>query len=130
MALYARASAPYACPTHPRRLQLHGKVAGIFRSQRVELDTFILELDRARLHMGLSQEGLAFRVGFHFTYISSVERGERNVGLLTVLRLARGLQIQPSELLGRLDSPRTPSGRSFHSARPRRKSLSTTKPER
>ena len=48
---------------------------------------------------GLSQETLAERSGLHRTYISSLERGHRNVGLDNILRLAAALGVQPSELL-------------------------------
>ena len=48
---------------------------------------------------GFSQEALAERSGLHRTYISSLERGHRNVGLDNILRLAAALGVQPSELL-------------------------------
>ena len=48
---------------------------------------------------GLSQETLAERSGLHRTYISSLERGHRNVGLDNILRLAAALGVRPSELL-------------------------------
>ncbi len=53
--------------------------------------------ERERLH--ISQEELADRAGVHRTYVGGVERGERNVGLLNMLRLARALGVAPSALL-------------------------------
>ncbi len=47
---------------------------------------------------GLSQEELAFRAGVHRTYVSSAERGQRNVGLVNVERLAQALDIDIGEL--------------------------------
>ena len=47
----------------------------------------------------LSQEELAERAGLHRTYVGSVERGERNVALINVDRLARALGLSASELM-------------------------------
>ena len=54
---------------------------------------------RFREGEGISQEELADRCGLHRTYVGSVERGERNVSLANIVRLARALGIAPSVLL-------------------------------
>lgn len=51
-----------------------------------------------RLERGYSQEEFAFRVNLHQTYISSVERGERNVTIGTADRIARALGTQLSSI--------------------------------
>lgn len=51
-----------------------------------------------RERLGVSQEDLADRAGIHRTYLGGVERGERNVGLLNVLRIARALGVAPAVL--------------------------------
>lgn len=52
-----------------------------------------------RTELGLSQMALADQVGLHFTYVSSVERGERNISLENIVRLATALQVDPGELV-------------------------------
>lgn len=54
---------------------------------------------RLRAARGLSQEALAHESGINRTYLSSVERSERNVSLDNLARIASGLQIEPWKLL-------------------------------
>jgi transcriptional regulator with XRE-family HTH domain len=56
-------------------------------------------LRKIRLDKGMSQEGLADLAGLHRTYVSSVERGERNVTLETIDKLAKALGISTSKLI-------------------------------
>jgi transcriptional regulator with XRE-family HTH domain len=51
-----------------------------------------------RIESGLSQEELADRSHVHRTYVSSVERGQRNVSIDIIVRLAEALDIPASEL--------------------------------
>ena len=48
---------------------------------------------------GLSQEVFAHQCGVHRTYIGSVERGERNVSLENIIRIAEALGMTASELM-------------------------------
>lgn len=52
-----------------------------------------------RLQAGLSQEQLASKSGLDRTYVSSCERGRRNVSLSTICTLAEALGVAPHELL-------------------------------
>lgn len=60
---------------------------------------FASNVRRLRVAAGLSQEALADRAELHRTYISSIERAERNVSLENVFRLAAALGVDPRELL-------------------------------
>lgn len=51
-----------------------------------------------RLAKGISQEALAEEADLHRTYVSSVERGERNVSLVNIARLATALGVEIREL--------------------------------
>ena len=52
-----------------------------------------------RKEKGLSQEDLAFETGLHRTYISSIERGKRNVSIENVAKIADALHKLPYQLL-------------------------------
>lgn len=55
-----------------------------------------------RQELGLSQEALADRCELHWTYIGQVERGQRNISLHNIVRIARGLDIDAGELVSGL----------------------------
>ena len=52
----------------------------------------------AREAVGLSQEEAARAAGLHRTYIGAVERGERNVTVISLLRIARVVGVSVSHL--------------------------------
>ena len=56
-------------------------------------------LRRYRLARGLSQEAFADVVGVHRTYMGGLERGERNLTLRSVERIAAQLEVEPLALL-------------------------------
>jgi len=58
-----------------------------------------------RQELGLSQEKLADAAGIHWTFVGQVERGRRNLTLHNILKLARGLEVDPAELIRGLDPP-------------------------
>ena len=60
-----------------------------------------------RGRLGISQEELAERAGLHRTYVSDVERGARNISLISIEKLASALEVSVSTLLA---YPRAPGG--------------------
>ena len=52
-----------------------------------------------RNRKGFSQEGFAYEVGLDRTYMGSVERGERNIAALNLIRIAKALQVEVGDLL-------------------------------
>ncbi|MCG3756676.1 helix-turn-helix domain-containing protein [Amycolatopsis sp. Poz14] len=58
-----------------------------------------------REQQGISQEELARRAGIHWTFVSQVERGLRNVNLHSLLKFAAGLGVDPAELVRGLKLP-------------------------
>ena len=63
------------------------------------LKAFGLNVRRIRETLGISQEELANRANLHRTYIGGIERGERNLGLINIVKLTRALGVKVSELL-------------------------------
>jgi transcriptional regulator with XRE-family HTH domain len=52
-----------------------------------------------RMKRGWSQEELAHRSDLDRTYIGGIERGERNVALLNICRIAKSLEVSASYLM-------------------------------
>jgi transcriptional regulator with XRE-family HTH domain len=65
--------------------------------------TFGQRLRDLRAEHGVSQDVLARRTDIHPTAIGRFERGDREPRLTSILRLARGLGVEPGELVNGLD---------------------------
>jgi transcriptional regulator with XRE-family HTH domain len=57
------------------------------------------KLVELRKEQAWSQEQLALESGLARSYLGGVERGQRNIALLNICRLAEALGVPPSELL-------------------------------
>jgi transcriptional regulator with XRE-family HTH domain len=66
----------------------------MLRSRKV----FAANMRAIRLDKNLSQEELAEASGLHRTYIGSVERGERNISLDNIEKIAKALGVDVPEL--------------------------------
>lgn len=55
-------------------------------------------IKKRRSELGISQEELAEQANLHRTYIADIERGERNVALINIEKLAKALNISISAL--------------------------------
>jgi len=69
------------------------------QSKEQILKAFGATLRAYRQAAGLSQEKLAAKAGLDRTYVGGAERGERNVALVNLIRLAEALGIEPGQLL-------------------------------
>ena len=57
------------------------------------------DIKHFRKECGLSQEKLAELANLHRTYVGGVERGERNISLLNLVRLANALEVSVADLV-------------------------------
>lgn len=63
------------------------------------LRIFGTNVRRLREGKGLSQEALADKSDLHRTYISDIERFQRNISLDNIQKIAKALNVEPYELL-------------------------------
>ena len=61
-----------------------------------------------RVFQGFSQEAFAGKIGVHRTYQGAVERGEQNVTVETLIRIADGLNTKVSELFAEAEKALKP----------------------
>jgi transcriptional regulator with XRE-family HTH domain len=70
--------------------------------------TYVTALGHAvralRKTAGFSQESFADAVGLHRTYMGAIERGEQNLTIKNIVRVADTLDIQPSQLLAEAEA--------------------------
>lgn len=62
-----------------------------------------ITLSSYREQIGISQEELAYRAGLHRTFISQIERGLKVPTLLSIFKIAKALDISPSQFIVALE---------------------------
>lgn len=67
-----------------------------------DLVRFGAAVRRRRQSLGMSQEALADYAGIDRSHMGKVERGERNVSFLNILRISRAVQSKPSDLFSEI----------------------------
>ncbi|OGF20629.1 transcriptional regulator [Candidatus Falkowbacteria bacterium RBG_13_39_14] len=66
------------------------------------LEKFGEKVREERLKKGFSQEELATKAGVHRTYIGMIERGEKNITLINIKKVAKALDLAIDKLLTNL----------------------------
>jgi transcriptional regulator with XRE-family HTH domain len=64
----------------------------------VVMSTFGERVRELRLRKKLSQQRLAELAGLHVTFVGAIERGKRNLSLVTIVKLAKALKVKPGQL--------------------------------
>jgi ribosome-binding protein aMBF1 (putative translation factor) len=78
---------------------LYGSIGAMVRKHEAEIQKrFGEHVREIRKRKGLSQEALALASELDRTYIGGVERGERNISLVNIYRIAEALGLEPREL--------------------------------
>ena len=60
---------------------------------------FAANVRRRRLELKFSQEELAEKAGVHRTYVGMLERGEKNVTIYNIERIAKALKVDAASLI-------------------------------
>ena len=68
--------------------------------------SLIQKLVEQRKHQGLTQEGLAQRIGLHQQFVSRFELGERRLDVVEFADIARALGLDPTDLMGSIPAKR------------------------
>lgn len=87
-------------PVRPKNAPKPGRPKGYSSLDEGVARAFGRAAKARRLQAGMSQEALALETGIERSYISRLERGLSQPSLLALLKLAKGLGCESSELVG------------------------------
>ena len=89
---------PWLFVRQPKTITGMAKPSPQFRGDPV-LVALGSEIRLARAAIGLSQEALAVDAGVDRSYMGGIERGEHNVTIMNIAKIADALKVRPSMLL-------------------------------
>jgi len=67
------------------------------------MEFIALKLKKARRSRGISQEDLAYMYGLNRNYIGIIEKGQTNISLKVFMKLCKGLNENPADILKEVD---------------------------
>jgi len=67
------------------------------------MEFIALKLKEVRLNRGISQEDLAYMCGLNRNYIGIIEKGQTNISLKVFMKLCKGLNENPADILKEVD---------------------------
>ncbi|MEJ6663715.1 MAG: helix-turn-helix transcriptional regulator [Flavobacteriaceae bacterium] len=67
------------------------------------MEFIALKLKKVRLNRGISQEDLAYICGLNRNYIGIIEKGQTNISMKVFLKLCKGLNENPADILKEVD---------------------------
>ena len=77
----------------------HMPISSPRHAQDASLRALGAAIRRSRVERGISQEELAHRSSVDRSYMSSIERGNQNPGVVSVVRIARAMEMTVTELM-------------------------------
>ena len=86
-----------------KRIVQRGRPPGTTTFEAEPAQAFGEAVRAARKAQGISQEELAALAGIERSHMGKIERGERNITLLNLVRIAQTLNCRLSEILAKAD---------------------------
>lgn len=74
------------------------KFVRIMNENENAINSFAKRIRKLRAEQKISQEELAYRAGLHRTYIGMIERGEKNITLRNIEKIANALHVNIKDL--------------------------------
>ena len=74
----------------------------MLHSKKTIQEKFGLKVRELRKAQGLSQEKFAFKCELHRTYIGCIERGEKNITIVNIEKIAKSLGVKISNLFEKI----------------------------